>query len=87
MTEPTQPLHPFIEPGSGEGTYLAINGVLAFLQDRLYRECEVVGGSLPVGVDHIVGELRILEGLRSAVKYLSHLDAVPTGNVTKLGEK
>ncbi|TDJ41805.1 MAG: hypothetical protein E2O54_03925 [Gammaproteobacteria bacterium] len=59
-------------------------GVLALLADRLFKECELERkGGTPVNTDHIMGEIRILEGLQSATKYLSHLDTV-SSNVTRL---
>jgi len=39
---------------------------------------------MPCDTKHMSGLLRVLSGVRDAVEYLSHLDAVPTSNVTKL---
>ena len=39
---------------------------------------------VPLNGPHCHGLFYVLEDVRDSVKYLSHLDAVPTGNVTKL---
>ena len=79
---PARPQHPFVELGSAEGTTESIDVVLAYMHQSLFAEIENPGGSSRVSSDHLSGQLRLLEGLRSAVAYLGQM-AMP-GNVTKL---
>jgi len=80
---PTQPQHPFIDPGEAEGTRYSIDGVIGVVQQCILSEIE---GCSTVS-DHsrtLTGLLTILDGVRSATEYLSRLDAMPYDNVTKL---
>ena len=54
------------------------------MHQSLFAEMENQAGT-PINSDHLSGELRILEGLRSAVAYLGEL-ATPA-NVRKLEGK
>ncbi len=81
---PELPEHPFIVPGKAEDTYIQIEGVLAFIQEYVQGQTYVHGHSSPPDHNHLFGFMHVVGGVRDAVKYLSHLDAVPTGNVTKL---
>ena len=63
-----------------------IDCVLAFVKE--YAQARAV--AIDTYDDHapdtnnLYGLIYVLNGVRDAVKYLSHLDAVPFGNVTKL---
>ena len=68
------PNHPFIDPDDPEGTQIAICAVLALLKDYRflqYESFEKPGGAM--NSDHLDGEIRILLGLDSAVRYLADL--------------
>ncbi len=78
MTRTTQPRpcaphHPFIDPDDPEGTQLAICAVLALKDYRFlqYESFEKSGGAM--NSDHLDGEVRILLGVDSAVRYLADL--------------
>ena len=79
------PEHPFIEADSTEGTLISITVVLAYMHLSLLGEIEVRQHSHLNNTDHLSGQIRILEGLQDAVKYVGDLDAARC-NVTKLGE-
>ena len=67
-----------------EDTYIQIECVLAFIQEYVQGQTHVFGHSSPPDSNHLFGLMHVVAGVRDAVHYLSHLDAVPTGNVTKL---
>jgi len=81
---PTLPLNPFIGEGDAEDTANSIDGVLAFIQAYKLGQTDILQHPAPGDTQQISGLLRILDGVRDAVKYLSELDAVSTSNVTKL---
>ena len=81
---PPQPLNPFIEEGDAEATHYAIDCVLALIQEYEIGLQATYEHSEPSDSKHMSGMLRVLDGVRGAVKYLSHLDAVPIDNVTRL---
>lgn len=81
---PTQPINPFIVPGRPEDTCGQIDAVLAFLQEYAQGQTFTNGHTYPASNAFAFGLIYVLDGVRDAVKYLSHLDAVPTDNVTKL---
>ena len=81
---PTQPINPFIVPNDAEGTRIQLDAVLALIQEFEQGQIETLQISGPPDNKHVFGLVYVIGGIRDAVKYLSHLDAVPTGNVTKL---
>ncbi len=81
---PTQPINPFIASGDAECTQIQIDAVLAFIKEFEQGQIEALENTIPPDTTHIFGLIHVLAGVRDAVKYLSRLDAVPTGNVTKL---
>ena len=86
MSEPIQPTNPFICPGDADGTRQAISEIIAFLRDRWMAELELCGveGGIETSDTVMSAEMRILDGIESAVEYLHHLGAAPCDNVTKL---
>ena len=74
----------FIVPGQAEDTYLQIECVLSFIQEYLQGQTFVLDHCPSTDSNHLFGLMHVGGGVRGAVKYLSRLDAVPTGNVTKL---
>ena len=83
---PDQPTNPFISPGDADGTRQAISEFIAFLNDRWMTELELCceDGRIDTRATVVSAEMRILDGIGSAVEYLHHLGAVPNDNVTKL---
>ncbi len=81
---PTQPINPFIVPNDAEGTRIQVDAVLAFIQEFEQGQIEALQISGPPNTKHVFGLIYVIAGVRDAVEYLSYLDAVPTGNVTKL---
>ena len=75
--------NPFIETDSAQETLVSINVVLAYMHMSLLGEIEFRQHSIPNETDYLSGQLRILEGLQDAVKYVGDLDAARS-NVTKL---
>ena len=70
---PDQPSNPFICAGDADGTRQAISEIIAFLHDRWMAELELCGeGSIPSSAEQISAEMRILDGIGSAVEYLHH---------------
>lgn len=87
MNNPNLPTNPFIKEGDAEDTQNSIDCVLAYIQLCELGQLEISQHS-EIGRDKSgPGLLRILDGVRDAVKYLSHLDAVPFDNVTRLEVK
>ena len=84
MSEPDQPTNPFICAGDADGTRQAISEIIAFLHDRWMAELELCGVEDRIETISAVvsAEMRILDGIDSAVEYLAGL--VPCDNVTKL---
>ncbi len=71
---PCAPRHPLIDPDDPEGTQLAICAVLALLKDYRFTQVEQFeNADARIKPDYLVGEIRILEGLDSAVRYLADL--------------
>ncbi len=81
---PTQPINPFIVPNDAEGTRIQLDAVLAFIQEFEQGQIEALKNTYPDNTTYVFGLIHVIGGVRDAVKYLSYLDAVPTGNVTRL---
>ena len=65
------PEHPFIDPDNVESTVLNIDGVLCLLQQYSIGVADV-----RLNGPHGHGLFYVLEGIRSAVKYLSHMESL-----------
>ncbi len=81
---PTQPINPFIASGDAECTQIQIDAVLAFIQEYEQGQIEAIKNTNPPDSTHVFGLIYVVAGVRDAVKYLSHLEAVPGDNVTRL---
>ena len=81
---PDQPTNPLICAGDADGTRQAISEIIAFLHDRWMAELELCSadGRIETSATVVSAEMRILDGIGSAVEYLAGL--VPCDNVTKL---
>ena len=80
---PTQPINPFIVPNAPEDTCGQIDAVLAFLEEYFQGQTYTHGHSTPAKSTYLFGLIYVLDGVRDAVKYLSHLEAVPLGKEVK----
>ncbi len=83
---PAPDQHPFINADDPEGTAHMIDCVLAFTREHVLARALAIEeyDDHPPNTQSMCGMIYVLDGARSAVEYLSHLDAVPFDNVTKL---
>ena len=78
--------HPFIVPGSQDGTAQRIDTVLHMLCMHVWGLEEIHNHSIPSDVGHFAGISAVLEGVRTAVQFVnegeSHTET--GGNVAQI---
>ena len=82
LTNPTPPLNPFIEINDAEVTLAHIEAAIALLHE--YTQNHMGHEDEPRTDKHAWGVVYVLEGIQSAVTYLSHLEAVPVSTLKEV---
>ena len=82
MTKPTPPPNPLIVEGDAEGTSMYIDAALELLRE--YTQNHMGHEDEPGSDTHAWGVVYVLDGIQSAVKYLSHLEAMPLATLQEV---